>query len=116
MSLEEPNPVATGASGTETGTSQAVQAAPSRTLHAAITLLRSLRPRILELMQNSPLVVGLHRVDIMRPDQGQLEKAHVMWAGPAFEGGSGDAYRLKSVAGQSDGTYKSFLTHVHYLS
>lgn len=68
-----------------------------RTLESAIALLRELRPRILELLSDAQLLVALQRVDIMRPDRGDLEKAHVMWAGPSHD--NDDAQRLKRVSG-----------------
>ena len=68
-----------------------------RTVASAVTLLQELRPRILELLEEAQLDVSFDRMDIMRPDQGDLERAHVMWVGPSYDGD--DARRLKRVAG-----------------
>lgn len=89
MSLTDPAQPSYPAVGNET---------PPKTLAAAIALLNALRPRIIGLLQNSPLRVALNRVDIMRPDRGDIEQAHVMWAGPSLA--NEDARRLKRVSGQ----------------
>lgn len=96
MSLEESASAQTGASSQITESSSGQVTRP-RTLESAIALLRELRPRILELLSDAQLLVALHRVDIMRPDRGDLEKAHVMWAGPSHD--NDDAQRLKRVSG-----------------
>ncbi|KAJ3520334.1 hypothetical protein NM688_g9179 [Phlebia brevispora] len=82
-------------------------AARSRTLDSAIDLLNELRPRILDLLSQSPLRVALQRVDIMRPDKGDLEQAHVMWAGPSHEGE--DSRRLKRVSASEQQTNTLFI-------
>ncbi|KAL4244527.1 Activating signal cointegrator 1 complex subunit 1 [Abortiporus biennis] len=65
------------------------------TLESSKTLLSDLRPKILEILSGNPLTVPLNRIDIMRPDRGDPEKAHVMWAGPSNEGE--DFKKLKDV-------------------
>ena len=69
-----------------------------RTLATAIALLNELRPRITAIIQGRPLTASLRLVDIMRPDNGDLERAHVMWAGPSYQDEEG--IRLKRVAGR----------------
>lgn len=68
-----------------------------KTLSSAIALLNELRPRIMDILGNSELRVALRRMDIMRPDRGDVEQAHVMWAGPSPD--DEDTARLKRVAG-----------------
>ncbi|PSR90693.1 hypothetical protein PHLCEN_2v4842 [Hermanssonia centrifuga] len=65
------------------------------TVESAVILLNSLRPKIMEMLGDNQLRVGLTCIDIMRPHRGDLEKAHVMWAGPSHEGE--DVQRLKRV-------------------
>ncbi|KIP10739.1 hypothetical protein PHLGIDRAFT_48278, partial [Phlebiopsis gigantea 11061_1 CR5-6] len=67
--------------------------APPRTVESALALLAQLRPRIMDILNGEELRVALQRADIMRPERGDLEKAHVMWVGPPHEGE--DAARLK---------------------
>lgn len=66
-----------------------------RTLEAAKGLLNGLKPRIMSILSGQSLKVALQRVDIMKPERGSLEKAHVFWAGPAEDGE--DVVRLKAV-------------------
>lgn len=96
MSLEESASAQAEASSQNIESSSGQVTRP-RTLESAIALLRELRPRILELLSDAQLLVALQRVDIMRPDRGDLEKAHVMWAGPSHD--NDDAQRLKRVSG-----------------
>ena len=70
-----------------------------RTVEAALALLVQLRPQIMDILNGEELRVTLQRADIMRPERGDLERAHVMWVGPPLEGE--DAARLKHVAGRS---------------
>lgn len=79
--------------------------ASAKTLSGATALLQNLRPRILELLENAQLNVVFDRVDIMRPDRGDLEKAHVMWVGPSQD--SEDARRLKLVSGATFSTWQA---------
>ena len=53
------------------------------TVRAATDLLRSLKPRILELLAGEKLNVSLDRMHIMPPERRDPERAHVMWVGPA---------------------------------
>ncbi|EMD39444.1 hypothetical protein CERSUDRAFT_121726 [Gelatoporia subvermispora B] len=90
--------VQSGAS-TSTKPSVTAQANPivcPRTLDAVRTLLQGLRPRILEILGREPLRVRLGSMDVMKPERGDLERAHVMWVGPPPEGE--DVRRLKAVA------------------
>lgn len=70
---------------------------PPQTVESALALLNQLKPKILEMLDGERLRVALEYVDIMRPDRGDLEKAHVMWIGPPREGD--DAQRLKRISG-----------------
>ncbi|OCH83916.1 hypothetical protein OBBRIDRAFT_799527 [Obba rivulosa] len=75
-----------------------------RTLEAARALLRDIRPRILDILAGVPLRVQLDSMDIMKPERGDLERAHVMWIGPSHEGEG--ARRLKVVAQFVHDTFK----------
>ena len=70
-----------------------------KTVDDALRLLAELKPRIKDLLAGEPLRVALRHVDIMKPDRGDLARAHVMWAGPPKDGA--DAVRLRRVAGRS---------------
>jgi activating signal cointegrator complex subunit 1 len=50
----------------------------------ALTLLRSLRGRIMGILSKSraPLKIKLDTIDIMPPERRDLKRAHVMFAGP----------------------------------
>lgn len=65
----------------------------------AQALLNALRPRILALLADGGgdgrLRVALRRIDIMPPERGDVERAHVMWAGPPLEGAECDAESVK---------------------
>lgn len=87
---------------------------PQKTLAAAITLLNTLRPRIIGLLQNTPLRVALNRVDIMRPDRGDIEQSHVMWAGPSRD--DEDARKLKRVSGQFQASPSFHYSQTAYLT
>ena len=49
------------------------------------------------ILSGHKLSVALNRMDIMNPDRGDLDKAHVLWVGPLLEGD--DARRLREVCG-----------------
>lgn len=70
---------------------------PLQTLTGAVALLRELRPRILDLLSGEDLIVALNHIDIMRPERGDLAKAHVLFAGPSPRGLV--FQRLKAVSG-----------------
>lgn len=70
---------------------------PPRTIESALALLNKLKPKILEMLNGEKLRVPLTHVDIMNPDRGDLEKAHVMWAGPSDE--DEGAQKLKRISG-----------------
>jgi activating signal cointegrator complex subunit 1 len=72
---------------------------PPNSVSTALALLVSLKPRIQGLLAGAPLRVALRHADIMKPDHGDLARAHVLWVGPPSEGE--DATRLRRVAGQS---------------
>jgi len=73
-------------------------AAPSsRTVSDALSLLSSLKPRIMELLVGHRLCVPLQRMHIMDPDRGNPDHAHVLWLGPSD---SADAHRLQRVGGE----------------
>ena len=69
----------------ETGHSSAQAMAENspKTLEAARTLLREVKPKVLEILGREKLRVSLDSMDIMRPERGDQERAHVMWVGPA---------------------------------
>ncbi|EIN12157.1 hypothetical protein PUNSTDRAFT_130426 [Punctularia strigosozonata HHB-11173 SS5] len=69
--------------GTGTGTGTSSDTPPQKTLYDACAFLRVLRPQILRELHGSPLRVPLTSMDIMKPERGNPERAHVLWAGPA---------------------------------
>lgn len=69
----------------------------TKTVQAAVEFLHNLRPRILGRLSGEDLRVGLNRMDVMRPERGDLTRAHVMWAGPSYE--NEHAKQLKRVCG-----------------
>ncbi|KAI0642816.1 kinase A anchor protein [Trametes meyenii] len=70
--------------------------APEKTLQAAKRVLEEVQPKILETLGGRALRVKLERMDVMKPERGNQERAHVMWVGPALE--TEEAGRLKTVA------------------
>ncbi|KAI0347311.1 hypothetical protein BDW22DRAFT_515439 [Trametopsis cervina] len=66
-----------------------------KSVQSAIDFLHALRPRILEKIAGEELRLGLDQMDIMRPERGDLTKAHIMWAGPSYD--SHSARHLKRV-------------------
>ncbi|KAI6110686.1 kinase A anchor protein, partial [Pisolithus croceorrhizus] len=81
--------------GTSISSTSGSTSAPSKTLQEALSLLLSLEPRIKELLSGSHLRVPLHRMNIMEPDGGNPDNAHVLWLGPSHD--SEDARRLQRV-------------------
>ena len=74
----------------------------SKTVSEALTLLHSLKPRVMEILGKDKLRVALNRMDIMKPNRGsqdKLDNAHVLWIGPAIEGD--EALKLQAVGGAS---------------
>ncbi|KAI0775639.1 kinase A anchor protein, partial [Trametes elegans] len=69
---------------------------PGRTLDAAKGVLARLRPALAALLAGRQLRVKLDRMDIMKPERRDPERAHVLWVGPAPDGEG--ARRLKAVA------------------
>jgi activating signal cointegrator complex subunit 1 len=82
------------------------QESNTKTVQTAIELLHQLRPQILEKLGGETLRVGLNSMDIMRPERGDLTKAHVMWAGPTYD--NERAQRLKRVCGTSTAFITTF--------
>lgn len=68
----------------------------SRTLDGALALLHQVRPQVMQLLNGQKLRVAFRSMDIMKPERGDLERAHVMWVGPSPEDNC--ARLLKSVA------------------
>lgn len=66
-----------------------------KTLDSAAQLLNELKPRVMQMLHGEKLRIGLKQIDVMRPERGDLEKAHILWTGPTFEGE--DAKRLRDV-------------------
>jgi len=66
-----------------------------KTLESALTLLNNLKPRIMDILSGEKLRVDLNTLDIMPPDRGDLDKAHVLWMGPAVV----DDHKLRTVCG-----------------
>lgn len=81
----------------ELSASWAASQARPKTLSSAISLLADLKPRILDIIGDQKLRVALNRMDIMKPERGDLDKAHVLWLGPSLE--DEDGKRLKDVCG-----------------
>ncbi|KIJ59283.1 hypothetical protein HYDPIDRAFT_100984, partial [Hydnomerulius pinastri MD-312] len=67
----------------------------TKTLPEALSLLCSLGPRIMEMLSGIRLRVPLQMMDIMKPDRGNPDNAHVLWFGPSLD--TEDAQRLKKV-------------------
>ncbi|KAI9058861.1 hypothetical protein FKP32DRAFT_1581508, partial [Trametes sanguinea] len=67
---------------------------PRRTLEAAKQVLNELKPKIAETLGREKLRVKLDRMDIMKPERRDQERANVMWVGPSLDGES--ANRLKT--------------------
>lgn len=88
---------ATGQSSRSTTSGTAGPESQTNTLSAALSLLTALKPRIMAILSGHKLSVALNRMDIMNPDRGDLDKAHVLWVGPLLEGD--DARRLREVCG-----------------
>ncbi|KAI0702872.1 AKAP7 2'5' RNA ligase-like domain-containing protein [Cytidiella melzeri] len=89
-------PVAARARGGSRGQTNNVLPQPRvKSVRSAIELLNALRPSIMDMLAGEDLRVGLNLMDIMKPDRGDLSKAHIMWAGPSYE--DEQAKRLKRV-------------------
>ncbi|KAI0049388.1 hypothetical protein FA95DRAFT_1677515 [Auriscalpium vulgare] len=67
---------------------------PNLTLAAARQTLRALQPRIHQLLQGERLRVGLDRLDIMKPERGNPERAHVLYVGPDLSSAAGHKLRM----------------------
>jgi hypothetical protein len=61
----------------------------------AVALLSGLRPRIMDILGSSKLRVRLERMEVMKPERGDLSRAHVLWVGPREE----EAGTLREVCG-----------------
>ncbi|KAI1783327.1 AKAP7 2'5' RNA ligase-like domain-containing protein [Ganoderma leucocontextum] len=102
MSLDLEEPPASEAS--VPGPAQGPAEKPTRTLEAAKTLLQEVKPKVMELLSKETLRVPLNSLDIMRPERGDPERAHVMWAGP---GEGENTTKLKEVAKLVQRTFKA---------
>ncbi|KAG2047941.1 hypothetical protein BDR06DRAFT_896414, partial [Suillus hirtellus] len=69
-----------------------------RTLEDAQALLCTLRTRVMELLNGHNLSIPLTEMNIMNPDRGNADNAHVLWLGPSLD--TEDAQRLKSVSAE----------------
>lgn len=78
-----------------------------RTLADAQALLWRLRPRIMELLNGHGLCIPLTEMNIMNPDRGNADNAHVLWLGPSMD--TKDAQRLKSVSGASISSHANYI-------
>jgi len=58
---------------------------PKKTVAEALALLCSLRSQISDILRGARLSVPLQLMNIMPPDRGDPDKAHVLWIGPSFE-------------------------------
>ncbi|KAG1785212.1 kinase A anchor protein [Suillus plorans] len=67
-----------------------------RTLEDAQALLCTLRTRVMELLNGHSLSIPITEMNIMNPDRGNADNAHVLWLGPSLD--TEDARRLKSVS------------------
>ncbi|THH14096.1 hypothetical protein EW146_g6195 [Bondarzewia mesenterica] len=67
----------------------------SHTLDIAQSLLESLRPTVMDLLNGQRLKVGLERMDIMKAERGDASRAHVLFVGPSLDGEEGK--RLNTV-------------------
>lgn len=87
------------------------QESSSNTVSAAISLLRRLRPEILEALDGHPLRVPLSSIDKLKPDRNNPARAHVLFTGPSDDDlMSEDGQRLKRVCGRpSSGNKRSSL-------
>ncbi|KAI0738791.1 kinase A anchor protein [Daedaleopsis nitida] len=66
---------------------------PARTIAAAARLLHDLCPRVHDLLRGEKLRVSLDAMDIMTPERGDDERAHVMWVGPGAGGAGIDKFK-----------------------
>ncbi|KAG2122443.1 kinase A anchor protein, partial [Suillus cothurnatus] len=71
-------------------------ASSRRTLADAQALLGTLKTRVMELLDGHSLCIPLTEMNIMNPDRGNADNAHVLWLGPSMD--TEDAQRLKSVS------------------
>lgn len=70
----------------------------TKALAAAISLLNSLRPRILEALGGQPLRIPLTVLDIMKPERNDPARAHILYTGPSEDDLiSVNGQRLKNV-------------------
>ncbi|KAG2123083.1 kinase A anchor protein [Suillus clintonianus] len=67
-----------------------------KTLANAQALLGTLRSRIMELLNGHSLCIPLTDMNIMYPDRGNADNAHVLWLGPSLD--TENAQRLKTVS------------------
>ncbi|KAG8214936.1 P-loop containing nucleoside triphosphate hydrolase protein [Butyriboletus roseoflavus] len=77
---------------------------PRKTLPEALSLLSSLQLQVSELLCGARLKVPLQMMDIMPPDGGDPDKAHVLWVGPSL--GNENAQRLQEVGEMVNKTFR----------
>ena len=70
-----------------------------KTLENALALLLTLKPRIMKLLDGHGLCIPLTEMNIMKPDRGDADNAHILWFGPSLDKDSADGQRLKTVSG-----------------
>lgn len=95
MSLESNASQVTNIAAAEANASSAVLQTRPKTLQSALSILTELRPRILDILGGQKLRVALNRMDIMQPERGDRDKAHVLWLGSRLD--DEDGMRLKDV-------------------
>lgn len=104
MSLEPDEGPAVGDQNANADAGSGTARAPPRTLEAAKSVLREVRPKIMALLGEEPLRVALDCLDIMKPEHGDRARAHVMWVGP---GESEGLRKLEQVAGLVQDAFKA---------
>ncbi|KIJ13191.1 hypothetical protein PAXINDRAFT_81607, partial [Paxillus involutus ATCC 200175] len=77
---------------------------PRKTLPQALSHLETLRPQIAKILSGNHLFVPLQMMDIMQPDGGNPDNAHVLWFGPSSE--TEDARRLRRVGEMVNKAFK----------
>ncbi|KAF8121225.1 kinase A anchor protein [Boletus edulis] len=91
------------AEGSDIGFNSQATDSRKKTLSQALSLLTSLEPRISEMLCGAHLMVPLQMMDIMPPDGGDPDKAHVLWLGPSHE--NEEARRLRQVGEMVNKTF-----------
>ena len=71
----------------------------ANSLSDALSLLESLKPRLLSILDGSPLQIPFEVVDIMKPPRGGASNAHVMYIGPDPHASNGVNTKLRMFCG-----------------